>query len=277
MKREGDATRSRGAWGGGMGLRERRGARTLARAPVRPGSATLRVGALVAIALGTLAGGTHAQSLADYDYENLGFRGVAAEVGYLFPTRVESTSSFGIRVDLGYLGPGLRILPGITYWSSEFKRSEVAEFERKLDALIERQTEPGETPVTVDLGGIDWSDLVLTLDGQVVWEGPLGTLPYLGAGASIHLLNGEGDAVSGTFVEDLLDAVRAGINLQAGIELPLADRFRIYAGSRYEVLGDLQYLEVRVGGQFMIAQPPPAEERGREPARGDGGPFQGGE
>ena len=247
--------------------------------------APLRALALGALALGTavvaLAGapsGAAAQDLADYDYENLGFRGVSGHGGYLFPTRVIETYSFGFQLDLGYLGPGLRILPGITYWSSEFKRSEVAEFERKLDALIEQQTAPGETPTTVDLGGIEWSDLVLSLDGQVLWDGPLGTLPYLGAGASIHLLNGEGDAVTGTFVEDLLDAVRAGINLQAGIEFPFSDHFRVHAGSRYEVLGDLQYLEIRVGVQLMLAPPAPGEERGRETATdaGLGGSRRGG-
>ena len=243
---------------------------------MRAGTVLVGALALAAFAAGISPGAVGAQDLADYDYENLGFRGVAAEAGYLIPTRVEETYSYGIRLDLGYLGPGLRILPGISYWSSRFKASEVAEFERKLDTLIARQTEPGQEPTTVELGGIDWSDLVLSLDAQVVWDGPLGTLPYLGAGASVHLLNGEGDAVSGTFVEDLLDAVRAGINLQAGLELPLADSFRLYGGARYEVLGDLQYLEIRAGAQFMIAPPAPGEERdGRTMGDGGSGPRGG--
>lgn len=245
-----------------------RGPERPARAPGRGGVGLLRALALVAVALATSVVGLGAQTLADYDYENLGFRGVAFEGGYLIPSRVDNTYSFGLRLDLGYLGPGLRILPGISYWSSEFKRSEVAEFERKLDALIARQTDPGETPTTVELGGIDWSDLVLSLDGQVVWDGPLGMLPYVGAGASVHLLNGEGDAVSGTFVEDLLDAVRAGINLQAGLEFPFTDHFRLYGGGRYEVLGDLQYLEIRVGGQIMFASPAPGEGRSGRPTDG---------
>jgi opacity protein-like surface antigen len=88
-------------------------------------------------------------------------------------------------------------------------------------------------------------------------------LTFAGAGASAHLLNGDGAAINGTFVEDLLDSVTAGFNLHAGLEYPVTDRFRVYGQGRYEVLGDLQYVQVRTGLQFMIGGPAPGEERAR--------------
>ncbi|HSM61799.1 MAG TPA: hypothetical protein VK849_13415 [Longimicrobiales bacterium] len=215
--------------------------------------------ATACVALGGAASATGAQELADFDYENLSFRGLGLEVGYLFPTRVEPTQSIGIRMDLGYLGPGLRIVPGLSYWSSRFEAGEVRELEERVGELVAAQT--GEPPPVVDLGVIDWRDVVLSLDGHVVWQIPaVGMLTFAGAGISAHMLNGDGDAINGTFVEDLLDSVSAGFNLHAGVEYP-TEWFRPYLTGRYEVHGDLQYFEIRVGGQVMFGASAPGEAR----------------
>jgi len=219
------------------------------------------VGGWLLLTWAASAGPAAAQDLADFDYENLSFRGLGLEWGYIWPTRVEPTYTVGARMDLGYLGPGLRIVPGITWWSSRMKRKEVRELETRVEELIARQAEPGAPPASVDLGTIDWSDLVLSLDGHVVWSVPYGLLTFAGVGASAHLLNGAGEAVDDTFVEDLLDSVTAGANLHAGVEYPLAEKFRVYGLTRIEVLGDFQYLEFRFGGQFMIGPPAPGEVR----------------
>ena len=200
------------------------------------------------------------QELADFDYENLSFRGVGLEVGQMWPSRVEPTQSVGIRMDLGYLGPGLRVVPSVGYWSSDFEGGEVRELEERVAELVVRET--GEA-ASVDLGTINWTDIKLGLDTHVVWRVPYGALTFAGVGAAAHLLNGDGDAINGTFVEDLLDSVTAGFNLHAGAEYPLTDRLRLYGQGRYEVLGDLQYVQVLSGLQFMIGGPAPGEERAR--------------
>ena len=205
------------------------------------------------------AGPIAGQDLADFDYENLAFRGFGLQVGTLFPTRVESTQSYGVRLDLGYLGPGLRIVPSIMYWSSEMERGEVRKLEKRVEALVDRQSPPGSDPAAVRLGTIDWADLVLGLDAQVVWSVPFGFLSYLGAGVAAHVQNGSGQAIEETFVEDLLDSVTAGFNLHGGLEYPAGDRFRLYGSTRYEILGDLQYLELRLGGQIMFGPSSPGE------------------
>lgn len=217
-------------------------------------------GAIAVLAL-LQPGIAYGQGLADFDYENLAFRGLSFETGYIFPTRVVSAYSFGTRIDLGYLGPGLRIVPGITYWSSTMKRSEVAELERKVEELLE-QAGVGVVP-PVNLGEIYWTDVALTLDGHFVWSVPFNTLTYLGLGVSAHLVNGDGAAINDTFVEDLLDSVSAGFNVHWGLEFPIHPNFRFYGLSRYEIQQDLRYLEIRFGGQFMFGSPAPGEEESR--------------
>ena len=215
---------------------------------------------LVSLTTGTE--GVGAQSLADFDYENLSFRGFSLEGGYLSGTRVDGTYSTGIRVDLGYLGPGLRIVPGLSYWSSTMKASEVGELENKVESLIEGELPPASSfDPQVNLGTIDWSDINLSLDGHLVWSIPAGFLSFAGLGVSAHILDGDGEAIAGTFVEDLLDSVVAGVNVHAGLEYPVHDRFRFYGLTRYEVMEDLRYLEFRLGGQIMVAPPAPGEER----------------
>ncbi len=222
-------------------------------------------GALVVIlAFLAMGGEAHAQTtLADYDYEHLSFRGFSLEGGYIFPTRVDPTYTVGARFDLGYLGPGLRIVPGIAYWSSTMKRSEVAKLERRIDELIWEQSDPGAGFTGVNLGTIDWSDLVLSLDGHFVWSVPFDFLTFAGAGVSVHVFNAKGRAISGTFVEDFMDTVSPGLNVHGGLEYLLSDQFRLYGLARVELLEDLRYMELRVGGQIMLVPPAPGEGRSR--------------
>ena len=223
----------------------------------------LRAGILaVGLATGAscaLSSAARAQELADFDYENLAFRGFGLEAGYVWPNKVEPTASYGVRMDLGYLGPGLRVAPSITYWSSRMKAREVGELEGRLNGLIAR-TQPGGPGVPVSLGLIEWSDLALALDAHVVWRVPHGFLTFAGAGASVHFLNGAGDAIAGTFVEDLLDSVSAGVGLQAGLEVPVTDNLRVYGAGRLELLEDLRYGALRGGLQFHFGGAVPGEE-----------------
>jgi hypothetical protein len=215
----------------------------------------------VALTLGAGFSRASAQELADFDYANLAFRGLGLEAGVIFPTRVEATYSLGMRMDLGYLGPGLRIVPGISYWSSSMKRTEVSELETRVEELVDREAPFGAPPASVNLGTIDWSDLVLSADAHVVWSVPFNLLTFVGLGASAHILNGGGEAIADTFIEDLLDTVTAGGNIHAGVERLVSNRFRLYGTTRFEVVENFQYFEVRVGGQIMIGGPAAGETR----------------
>lgn len=203
-----------------------------------------------------------AQDVADIDYEYLAFRGFGVDVGYIWPDRLENAPSYGIRFDLGYAGPGLRVLPSVTYWSADLEGDEVVEFERRLADLVQSQT--GGARPDLDLGSIDYKDIALGLDAQVVWEVPFDLLTYGGLGLTAHFIDGDGAAIEGTFVEDVIDSVEAGFNLHVGAEYPVTERMRAYTVGRYELMADVRYFQVRVGWQLMTGPNAPGEGRGND-------------
>lgn len=213
--------------------------------------------ALALAGLLSAPGYAKAQGLADFDYDNLSFRGVMLDAGYVFSSRVEGTPSFGGRLDLGFLGPGVRAVAGFNRWSSYLAPGEVADLETRLEELIFDQT--GDV-IDVNLGRISWSDVALNGDLHFLWRVPFGLLTYAGVGASAHILRGGGGAIQGTFIDDLLDSVRAGVNLHGGVELPMHRRFRVVGEGRYELLENLSYFQLRVGGQFMFGALAPGEQ-----------------
>ncbi|MFW5952036.1 MAG: hypothetical protein ACOCVZ_07985 [Gemmatimonadota bacterium] len=195
--------------------------------------------------LGSTAPGA-AQTLADYDYVHLGFRGVGLDAGYIWPDKVEATEQYGLRLDLGYLGPGVRIIPSISYWRSQFTRDELDDLAVRLGNRV------GVAIVGSDLGPIEWSDISFSVDGHFVWNTPLHVLTFVGVGLGLHALNGQGAAIDDTFVEDLLDTITAGASGLAGLEFELVDRLRVYAEGRYTAMNSIQYLSARAGLQFMF-------------------------
>jgi hypothetical protein len=201
-----------------------------------------------------------AQSLEDYDYENLEFRGVGLELAHLWPARVEPTLAFGIRADLGFLGPQVRIVPRASFWSSQLRGEQVDELRENLLGLCRDDG----TDCLAELGEIRVSDLTLGADAHYTFQTDLVATPYAGLGASLHLLNGRGDLINGTFVEDLLDAIAPGVELVGGVELPLGGALRLFGEARGTLSSDVRYLGVSAGGSWLF----PAGPAPRTPARG---------
>jgi hypothetical protein len=192
-----------------------------------------------------------AQTLADYDYENLTFRGIGVDYGMIWPSKVDRTNAYSLRLDLGFLGPGVRVSPSVTYWSSDFKTSELNRLAAQINALPKLQN--SSAPVTAnDLGQIKWSDLSIGVDAHILWTTPLGIYTYVGAGGAVHVMNGQGQFIQNTFVEDLLDSVSAGVALMAGLEGQVAPRLRLYGEARYTVASDIRYPGFRVGAALML-------------------------
>jgi hypothetical protein len=203
----------------------------------------------LALALGPGTTTAHGQTtLADYDYVNLEFRGIGLDLGYMWADKVRDTQLYSLRVDLGYLGPGVRISPSISYWRSEFTREH-------LDVLAARVSEAAGVPlVGEDLGTIQWSDISISLDGHFVWNTPFRMLTFLGAGFGLHAMNGQGEAIRATFVEDLLDSITASLAPIAGVEFEPIPRLRVYGEGRYTIMNAIQYFSARGGLQFMFQQ-----------------------
>lgn len=207
-------------------------------------------GLLLAMLLPAVA---QAQSWEDYDYENLEFRGVGVEFGGIWPTKVEQTLTFGLRADLGLVGPNVRISPGIRYWASSLRESEVQRLADQIRRICERQE--GATCPAFELGEIRRSDLELSADAHYLFDVDFPLLPYAGAGVGVHLLNGRGEAIDGTFVEDLLDALSPGLNLIGGLSLPFGPSLQLMTEARLVLLSDVRYANLLVGGSWSLPTP----------------------
>ena len=206
--------------------------------------------ALVAAVGLTLVQRAQAQTIADYDYENLSFRGIGLDVGRIWPNKVQSTVTFGLRADLGFLGPNVRVVPSVGYWKSAFKAEEIRRLATQLNRLPAFQNRP-DTLTAADLGNIDWSDFSLAFDVQFVWTIPGGIFTYAGLGAGVHAMNGKGDIIENTLWEDFLDTVTVGGAIMGGAEIPISS-FRLFGEVRYTLLSDIRYAGIRVGGMYML-------------------------
>jgi hypothetical protein len=206
----------------------------------------------LAVAFALLApGAAGAQELADYDYENLAFRGIGVDWGYIWPNKADATPLYSVRADLGFLGPAVRIMPGLHYWSSQLKQAEVDRLAAQLSALPALEDQ-GVVITGNDLGDIDWSAVSLTIDAQAVWTAPYRVFTFVGLGTSLHLMNGSGASIDGTFIDDLLGTVAPGLAVMAGVEYEPVSSLRLYGEGRYTLQTEVRYPGVRVGAAFMI-------------------------
>jgi hypothetical protein len=199
-----------------------------------------------------------AQQIEDYDYENLTFRGIGLDWGYIWPSKVDATPTYSVRIDLGFLGPALRIMPTLSYWSSSLKRSELDRLADRLELLPPIQN-LGVQITADDLGEVDWSNLTIGLDAHLVWTAPLDIITYVGTGLGLHALNGRGDVIDDTFIEDLLDSTIAGIAFMGGLELQPLPRLRVYGEARYTLASDIRYPGIRIGAALMLPGQPAAQ------------------
>ena len=196
--------------------------------------------------LATAPVGAQQVDLADYDYENLQFRGIGMDVGRLWPSNLEATTPVRLRIDLGYLGPGVRIVPSIAWWRSDVEDGEISAFEEQLEESN------GLPPGSVELGEIELSDLALQLDAHFVWTTPIDLLVYLGAGAGLHMMNAQGEDIDDTFIEDLFDSVLPGLTALGGLEYAVVDRVRIYGEAHFTIVSDILSPGLRVGAAIML-------------------------
>jgi hypothetical protein len=199
-----------------------------------------------------------AQSVSDLDYEDLFPRGLLLGGGLVRSSRVQDTEAYWARLDLGFAGPGVRVTAGASHWRSQLAPDEVARFERRLADLI--LDEVGTRP-SIDLGEINWSNVALSVDAHALWRIPGGVLSYAGIGGTAHVMRGSGAAIDDTFIQDLLNTIRAGANLHAGLEVPVTRRIRVVGESRLEWVQSVTHLGFRAGLQYTWGALAPGEGR----------------
>jgi hypothetical protein len=198
-----------------------------------------------------------AQDWADYDHTNLQVRGIGLEFGGLWPTDMRSTASFGVRADMGYVGPHVRIEPAIRYWSSRLDPSQVAHLADQIVQICRKQA-TATCPSSLDLGEVHRSDLELAADAHYLFGAPGTVTPYAGGGVSLHLLNGRGELINGTFIEDLLDTLAPGVDVLGGLNVPLGSDLQIQSELRLALTTDVQTANILIGAVWTFPRPPAA-------------------
>jgi hypothetical protein len=193
-----------------------------------------------ALVVGTLlgAGDAVAQNLEEYDYENLGLRALGVDVVWANAKDAKGAVGFGVRADLGFLGPYVRVVPRFAFWKADIEDESVARFERNLEALC---NPPG---CSIDLGELRRDYYIVGFDLQ--WTLADRTLaPYLGAGADLYILNDSGPAIKGTFLDDVV--VTAGLSGVAGLQFDTGKHLRLYADVRGTLVTSASNVAVYAG------------------------------
>ena len=185
--------------------------------------------------------------LNQFSYENLRFSGIQLDAGLLGASELVGTTVGGVRVDYGRIAPRVRLLLGLSYFHSEFDQASRNRFERRLDSIVN----PSK-PDSINLGRISLSDVIGDIDFQLVFPQGHGITVYLGTGVSIHARNGSGAAINGTFVEDALDVITAGLNGTMGLEFNLSHAWRFTVDGRGVLSSGLKTVSLRTGIMYRL-------------------------
>ncbi len=186
--------------------------------------------------------------LNQFSYDNLRLSGIQFDAGPLGSSELTGTVAAGLRIDYGMIAPHVRVLLGLSYFRSEFDNQARARFEQRIRQFVIDPTNDD----TIRVGRISWSDLTADLDLQYAIPQGRGIMTYIGAGASVHLRNGSGAAIKGTFVEDALDEVAAGFNASIGAEFALSKAWRFTLDGRGVVSSGLSTVSLRSGIMYRL-------------------------
>jgi hypothetical protein len=197
--------------------------------------------------------------LNQFSYENLRLSGIQLDVGLLGASDLTGSTVGGLRIDYGRIAPKVRLMLGLSYFHSQFDQQARDRFERRLDSIVNPST-----PDSINVGRISLSDVIGDIDFQFVFPQGHGVTAYIGTGISVHVRNGGGTAINGTFMEDALDVITAGLNGTIGFEFNLSRVWRFTVDGRGVLSSGLRTVSLRTGIMYRL----PA---GREPAAGSRG------
>ncbi|HTI04959.1 MAG TPA: hypothetical protein VL549_06560 [Gemmatimonadales bacterium] len=195
--------------------------------------------------------------LNQFSYDNLRLSGLQVDAGILGASELTGTTVGGVRVDYGRIAPRVRLLLGLSYFKSQFDQKSRTRFEQRLDSII---IDPSGDD-TVRVGRIQLSDLIGDIDFQLVFPQGHGINAYIGTGISVHARNGSGPAINGTFVDDALDVITAGLNGTLGFEFNLSPAWRFTVDGRGMLSSGLKTASLRTGIMYRF-------RGGREPRAG---------
>ncbi|MFN2571953.1 MAG: hypothetical protein ABR537_10150 [Gemmatimonadales bacterium] len=207
--------------------------------------------AMLVVVLLTIRPSAHLSAqgvLNQFSYDDLRLSGIQVDFGILGASELTGTTVGGLRIDYGRIAPRVRLLLGLSYFHSQFDQQARRRFEDRLDSIIIDPS--GDDSISV--GKISLGDLIGDVDFQLVFPQGHGITAYIGTGVSIHLRNGSGSAINGTFVEDALDVITAGLNGTMGFEFNLSPAWRFTVDGRGVLSSGLRTASLRTGIMYRL-------------------------
>lgn len=186
--------------------------------------------------------------LSQFSYDQLRISGFEIDVGSVTTHDLRGAMIGGLRVDAGYLAPHMRLLVGASYTRSRFTDRAVARLNQQLLKLV---TDP-DSNSTIDVGRVHLDDFIIDLDLQYVFNEGRPVTAVLGAGGGVHVREGSGRAINGTFLQDALTGVSPALNGTAGIEVALSPAWRLAGELRGTLLSDYSQASARVGFMYRL-------------------------
>jgi len=192
------------------------------------------------------ANGLTAQSvLEQYSYDNLKPSALQLDVGPLGGSNIRGTLTGGLRLDYGLIAPHVRVLLGVSYYKADFSSAARARFEQRLKSVV---IDPSGDD-TISLGRITWSDVTGDVDLQYVLPQSHTVTAYMGIGIGAHVRHGSGAAINGTFVQDALNEITAGLNGTIGTEIG-AGQWRLSLEGRGVLSSGVSTASLRTGAVY---------------------------
>jgi len=186
--------------------------------------------------------------LSQFSYDNLKPSALQLDVGPLGGNNIRGALTGGMRLDYGLIAPHVRVLLGLSYFKADFSSTARARFEQRLKSVVVDPT--GDD--TIKLGGITWSDVTGDLDLQYLLPQGHAVTVYMGIGLGAHFRHGSGAAIDGTFVQDALNEITAGLNGTLGAEFG-AKRWRFTLDGRGVLSSGLSTVSLRSGVMYRWA------------------------
>lgn len=204
------------------------------------------------IARQLLAARERGEPVTRFRIDRLRLSAVGASAGLAAPDEVRVTPLYSVWADYGEVAREFRVVFGLMFWTSEFRRTAVDEFARAIGEVAGSDT--------VRLGRVRASDVVLHADLR--WRPriirgrrtPGAVRPWVGAGVGVHLLDVQGAPISGTFVERALDGVATGGAASLGVDLVLTPSVQLTTQGRYDLFSGAHFASGRVGMSYIFDQ-----------------------
>jgi len=186
--------------------------------------------------------------LEQFSYDNLKPSALQLDIGPLGGNNIRGALVGGLRLDYGLIAPHVRVLFGLSYYKADFSSEARARFEQRLKSVVKDPS--GDD--TINLGRITWSDVTGDVDLQYVLPQSRTVTAYMGVGIGAHLRHGSGAAINGTFVQDALNEITAGLNGTLGAEFG-AKRWRFTLDGRGVLSSGLSTVSLRSGVMYRWA------------------------